>query len=80
MGQVPGYTDVWGAPEIFCEGVAYREMVGTDIVRSVLYSTEQGERIIRVKLLLPFAISAIEERRWHEFIRMQEIERRMLAS
>lgn len=74
------WIDPYGSPEIYVDGVAYRESVGTDIVRSVFYACEQGEKIIRVKLLIPVAICATEHQNLHNFIALQGGERRRLAS
>ena len=72
------WSDPFCAPEIYVDGVAYRERVGTDIIRSVFYANEQGERIIRVKLLIPISICAVEHERLHEFI-ARGVERRMVS-
>lgn len=47
--------DPFGAPEFFVNGVASREMIGADILRVVYFATEDGERIVKVKLLWPVA-------------------------
>lgn len=63
-----GCIDPYGAPEILVEGVAYREMIGTDLVRSAFYAKEQGEHIIRVKLVIPFFACAAEHYALRDFI------------
>lgn len=47
------YIDPFGAADHLVDDVAFRQMVGTDFVRFGYYTLEEGERILRVKLVFP---------------------------
>lgn len=65
------WIDPFGAPEIFVDGVAYREMAGTDLMRSVFGATEHGQKIIRLKLLLPASIALQAHIDLHNWLMVQ---------
>lgn len=46
--------DPFGAQEFFCTAAVY-EVAAPGIVRVLMISDENGERIVKAKLLLPFA-------------------------
>lgn len=58
-------VDPFGASEYLVDDVAFRTMVGTDYVRFGFYSADEGENILRVKLVFPIArlFAAQEETR-----------------
>lgn len=66
------YIDPFGAQDFLVDDVAFRTMVGTDFVRFGYYTLEEGERILRVKLVFPIRrlIEAQDETR--EFVAMQQ--------
>jgi hypothetical protein len=74
-----GFIDPFGAPEILVEGVAYREMVGSDLLRSVFFANERGERIIRLKLLIPVMICTREHRELHSFVAKQSMGQKLAS-
>jgi len=47
------YIDPFGAQDYLVDDVAFRSMVGTDFVRFGYYTLEEGEKILRVKLVFP---------------------------
>lgn len=53
MGQREAYCDPFGAPEFLVDGVVYREMVGSEMVRFGFFNYENGGRILRVRIVLP---------------------------
>lgn len=48
------YIDPFGAPEFFCSDARY-EMMASGIVRVVMVAPEEGETLVKVKLLMPLA-------------------------
>lgn len=62
------FIDPFGAPEFFVDGVAYREMVGSDLVRITYFSRDHGDQIVKVKLLVPCAIIASEDVKMRWFL------------
>lgn len=72
MGGQEHFVDPFGAPEFFVDGVAYREMVGSDLVRITYFSSDHGEHIVRVKLLVPCAIIASEDIKMRWFLAQQQ--------
>jgi hypothetical protein len=60
--------DPFGAPEFFISGVGQRELVCPELLRLSLYEAENGEHILRVKLLLPLRVLMAEQRATAEFL------------
>lgn len=63
--------DPYGAPEFLVDGVAYRVMVGTEMIRFGYYSVDDGEQILRVKLVFPTALVLPEQIATREFLKPQ---------
>lgn len=53
MVALVSYVDPFGCPDFLVDDVAFRSMVGSDYVRFGYYTHEQGENILRVKLVFP---------------------------
>lgn len=68
MGQPVEYVDPYGAPELFVNGVAYREWAAGGLIRSGFFAWEQGLKVIRVKLLIEAPICAIEHQAMQRFV------------
>lgn len=68
MGRATDWNDPFGAPEFLIDGVAYREMVGSEMLRLGCYSNEQGERILRVKLVVPCVRVMMEQNATWRFL------------
>lgn len=62
------YIDPFGAPEFIVDGVAYREMLGTEFVRSSFFARDRGELILRVKLVMPVSIGNAEHNALRAFV------------
>lgn len=62
------FHDPFGAPEIFVEGVAYREIVGANLVRMGFFACENGDKIVRLKLLIPAHKLLAEQKLTREFV------------
>jgi hypothetical protein len=71
MAARESFIDPFDAPEFRVSGVAWREMVSTDTVRSVFFVREGNEGILKVKLLIPIAVMAAEHDRAREFVMAQ---------
>ena len=65
------YHDPFGAPEIYVDGVAYREWAGPELLRVALFAREHGEGLVRVKLLIPVPVALQTHQDLHNFIQMQ---------
>lgn len=52
MGQ-RSYIDPFGAPEFLVEAVAYRELVGTEMIKLGWCASEAGECILRFRAIIP---------------------------
>lgn len=48
-----GYIDPFCAPEFLVDDVSFRTMVGADYLRLGFHTLEQGENILRIKLIFP---------------------------
>lgn len=64
----PAFNDPFGAPEFIVEAVAYRELVGTDMMRLAWLANERGERIIRFKAVVPITSLIIEHAKSRAFL------------
>lgn len=62
------HIDPYGAPEIFVNGVAYREWAAGGLIRSGFFAFENGFKVIRVKMLIEAPICAREHRAMQQFI------------
>lgn len=60
--------DPFGAPEFLVDGIAYRVMVGTEMIRFAYYSMDEGEQILRVKLVFPASLVLPEQQATREFL------------
>jgi hypothetical protein len=49
------FLDPFGAPEFLVDDIAYRVMVGSELIRMAFHQEENGESIIRLKLVFPIA-------------------------
>jgi hypothetical protein len=61
MDKLP-FIDPFGAPEILVDGVAYREWVGSDMIRFGMFARDHGETILRLKLVIPAVVCSLEQR------------------
>jgi hypothetical protein len=73
MGETCRYSDPYGAPEIVVDGVAYREMFSPDVLRAAFFAKEQGELIIKVKILMPVVSLMLAHQSVHDFIEAQGV-------
>lgn len=62
------FIDPFGAPEFFVGGVAYREIVYGDLMRSTFFASDHGEHIIKVKLIIPMVACNMEHVALQDFI------------
>jgi hypothetical protein len=76
---VASYIDPFGAQDYLVDDVAFRSMVGTDFVRFGYYTLEEGEKILRVKLVFPVRrlIEAQDETR--AFVTQQRCRRERMS-
>lgn len=65
------YIDPFGATDHLVDDVAFRQMVGTDFVRFGYYTLEEGERILRVKLIFPLHRLIEAQNETRAFVNMQ---------
>ncbi len=72
MANHEEFSDPFGAPELYVDGVAYREMIGPDLMRTAFYAGEQGSRIIRIKLLIPASVCASAHQDLHNWLRITQ--------
>lgn len=63
-----GFIDPFGAPEIWTDKVAYREIACPGVVRLVFAAEEHGESIVKVKILMPVAVLLAEQTRTFAFL------------
>lgn len=61
------FIDPFGAQEFFCNGV-FRQNVCTELVRLSFFTHEDGEKILKVKLLMPVAVIWAEQRKLAAFM------------
>ena len=62
------YLDPFGATEYLVEGVAYREMIGPDLIRFGFFVTDGGERVLRVRLVIPVKQLVLENDTTRQFL------------
>lgn len=77
---VTRFIDPFGAAEFVVDGVAYREMVGNEMMRAAFYATEQGENIIRVKLVMMVSALNLEHENANSFLTMHGLQKRVFAN
>lgn len=56
MGEGDKLIDAFGAPEFFCNDLAYIELAAPGVIRFGLYECDGEDRILKVKVLLPSAV------------------------
>lgn len=64
-----GYIAPFEVPEYLVDGHAFRQMVGTEFIRFGYYVAENGEHILRVKIVIPVT----------EIVRSQPITRELIG-
>lgn len=72
------YTDPFGAPEFLITGVK-REMICTELLRMCCYANEGGEKILRVKLLMPMQMLILERQKLAAFMSSIQTQRLLQA-
>lgn len=65
------FLDLYGVPDTYVDAVAYRELVGPNLMRSAFFTCQQGQRVITAKLLIPISVCAFEHHKLFEFITAQ---------
>jgi hypothetical protein len=71
--------DPFGAPEFLVDGVAYRIMVGTEMIRFAFHSEEEEGRILRLKLVFPVAQLFETQNETRLFVARNECRRAQMA-
>jgi hypothetical protein len=64
-----GWLDPFGCPEFLVEDIAFRQMVGTEMVRFGYVSSDGDDRILKVKLVFPLVRLFDAQRDTLQFLR-----------
>jgi CYTH domain-containing protein len=67
-----GWLDPFGCPEFLVDDFAFRQMVGTELIRFGFYSNEGEERILRVKIVFPLERLFAAQQQTLQFLRQPQ--------
>ena len=67
--------DPFGAPEFFCNDLAYIQLAAPGLIRFGLYAFEGDDKVLRARVLLPSAIVPVAIKRVTAFMALQMYDR-----
>jgi hypothetical protein len=69
------FVDAYGAPEFFCNDLGYVHLASPGVVRFGLFAFEDGQKILKAKILLPAVIVPSAVKRVTTFMAVQMYDR-----
>ena len=75
MGESDNLIDAFGAPEFFCNDLAYVQIAAPGVIRFGLYAFEGEDKILKAKVLLPATVIPAAVKRVTTFMALQMYDR-----